>query len=74
MRGMDRSHSRNELLTIVFFVGSIDSELSAQQRTLPPKPPVLPANMDCERLKGDKEITLWALDHYSEAGSRLLCL
>jgi len=56
MRGMTAAIAAMNLLTIVFFVGSIDSELSAQQRTLPPKPPVLPANMDCERLKGDKEI------------------
>jgi hypothetical protein len=44
-------------LFVMFLGGLFASRLSAQQqRTQLPKPPVLPADMDCEKLRGDKEV------------------
>jgi hypothetical protein len=47
------------LLTAPVFVGFFGPGLFAQQqqRVQTPNPPVLPANMDCEKLKGDKDVT-----------------
>lgn len=42
---------------VLFVVAWFESVLFAQGRRAPlPKPPVLPDNMDCEKLKGDKEV------------------
>lgn len=56
-RGITAAIAVVKFLVTLFFVGLFDSGLSAQQqRTQLPKPPVLPANMDCEKLKGDKQV------------------